>query len=209
MKLFMIDIESTGVDQSKDDIIEIGIVQMLKSGDGFYTPHGGIFHRILGTTKVPESEFAKKHMRALYDKSHREPIIEPYIVRERVIEWLKIHGSLGSENTQFCGWNCSTFDLPFMVKKGYLLPSGYDENDNLIGDFHYRPYEMSGAIELLSGILGYSRKTIISLANEEKNKPEIKIPEGKQHDAVYDCFKQIDLLNGLIALGRKSSIINM
>lgn len=218
MKLFMIDIESTGVDQDNDDIIEIGIVQMMKGQDGFYFPererhppqtreyhkfHDFDFHTFVHTGKEPQSKFAKEHMVDVYKKANATPAESTESIHGRVKEWLLSKGSEGAKNTYFCGWNASTFDLSFMVKKGYLQPSGYDKDDNLIGDFHYRPYEISGAIELACDVLGYSREVVLGMAKETKKKPEIELPEGKDHDALYDCYTQIDMLNGLIAITRK------
>lgn len=202
MKLFMIDIESTGVDQNNDDIIEIGIVHMIKRPDGFYLPHNEIYHRVLYTDKKPTSPFAIKHMKDLYEKANTATSYSPREIRQQVVDYLKSCGGTGSKDVQFCGWNSSTFDTPFMVKKRYLVPSGYDKEDNLVGDFHYRPYEISGAIELASDVTGYSRKTVLSMA-EEIRKPKIDMPKGKDHDAVYDCYSQINMLNGLIAVMRK------
>lgn len=206
MNLFMIDIESTGVDQENDDIIEIGIVKMIKSQCGFYVASQlGNYHRILHTNKKPVSKFAIEHMKDLYEKANNACQASASEVRDDIVSWLKLNGATGAKDVMFCGWNSSTFDTPFMVKKGYLIPSGYDADDNQIGDFHYRPYEISGAIELAGDVLGYSRKTVLSMAKDSSDSMDHRfrmLPDGKSHDAIYDCYDQIKMLNGLIKITR-------
>ncbi len=212
-KHFMIDIETTGVNQETDEILEIGIVEIenvsMTNGAYWYLT-GRQFHKVLHSNRQPESEFAKKHMTALYELCNDTPESENYEKARREIfqfihpnDWndeFKEH----SEPKLFMGWNASNFDMPFMFNKGLLRPSYYTQvngKETLCGDVHYRIYEQTGSVQLLSDVTGLDRKTIEVLAMD-LNPTNIKLPEGKEHDALYDCYKQIIMQNGLIKIGR-------
>src|SRR5690606_39907279 len=94
---------------------------------------------------------------------------------------------------------------PFLVAKGCLHPSKYetgpDGKDVRVGDFHYRIYELGGAVSLAQNVLGYSDRQALTEAAREAY-PELELPEGKEHDAIYDCYRQLRMLNGLIRMTR-------
>lgn len=121
---------------------------------------------------------------------------------------LKFFKECGAEspNVYMMGWNASNFDLQFLVAKGVLIPSYYesdaDGKDVMRGDFHYRVYELGGALSLVSNIKPkVSRKDLI----EEAVAVDTIVPTipGKQHDALYDCYRQLKILNGLISLAKR------
>jgi hypothetical protein len=103
------------------------------------------------------------------------------------------------------GWNASNFDLEFMFDKGMLTRSHYREQNGkevLCGDAHYRVYEQTGTIEFLMDVTGLGRKVLLDLALDMVPAP-VRLPvEGISHNALDDCYYQINMMNGLIALGR-------
>jgi len=205
-QMFMLDIESTGVDKDRDDIIEIGIIEMFKHGY-YWLLTGKQIRLVLHTDKQPESAFSKENMSNLFKEANEAPMLSPQQVRSKLLEFFEWCGCTGAKDVFFCGWNAGMFDVPFLVKKGYLHESGYDLDPNdsskdiITGDFHYRIYELAGAIQLMSDILEFSPTLVREMA--EESCPTGHLPEGQRHDAIYDCFRQVNILNGLIKLGRQ------
>lgn len=64
-KHFMIDIEATGIDHTKEDLLSIGILE-AEFSQRYWRP-GRSKEWIVRCERKPESEFAKEHMAALYD----------------------------------------------------------------------------------------------------------------------------------------------
>lgn len=207
----MIDIETTGVDKESDDILEIGIVPIeFHGGYWIVSDMYKTFQRVLHSKRVPETLFAKKHMVELYKKCNEQNERQNYEVTAMELQ-LYLHPELDeldkhAEPKLFMGWNASNFDLEFMFKKKLLTPSYYYNKNGeevLGGDVHYRVYEQTGSLQLLCDITGLNRKVVQDLA--EQMVPDtirLNLPKGKQHDALYDCYSQINMMNGLIALGR-------
>ena len=210
----MIDIETTGVDKDNDDILEIAIVQIKRNGCGFWElTSKENFHRKIYSDKKPETEFAKKYMVALYDEcNHLNPERDDVgSVSESLRVWLHGEENYNREYQEpkfFMGWNASNFDLEFCFKKGLLEPSRYElliGKEELVGDAHYRVYEQTGAIEYICDVRGWGRKTIMSMCEDilDNNPPwKLTLPEGKLHNALYDCYSQINMMNALIHIGR-------
>lgn len=201
-KHFMIDIETTGVDPKKDDLLQIGLLEATFGTDGFWHP-GRKLELLQHTDRKPESEFAKEHMAELYEVCNRAPLWKPEDLRWMILKFFK---DCGAEPPMvfLMGWNASGFDIPFLISKGILVPSNYEQVDGkevMRGDFHYRVYELAGAIALICDAKSLERKKVISEAEAFSDK--IQLPHGKEHDAVFDCFKQLKILNGLIALARR------
>lgn len=199
---FMIDIETTGIDPEKEDLLEIGIVEVQQRGSIWHPVSE--FRLLQGSERQPESEFAKKHMAELYKICNGMPYLSAETLRSKVLAYLQSRGCEGAKDTYFMGWNASNFDLPFLVKKGVLVPNYYelvDGKDVMRGDFHYRVYEMGGALSLAQNVIGIDR-SMLTKAAEAAGKDTAPIPEGKEHDALYDCYKQIRILNGLIKILR-------
>lgn len=201
---YMVDIETTGVDKERDRILEVAAIE-LRYDAGFWHPTGRAFHELLHYSGQPESEFAKKHMTELYKKCGEQ---EKHKNTTYVSKLLKSFIHDGKDNTPkfFMGWNASTFDIPFLIAKEMLTPSYYETvngRDKLLGDVHYRIYEQTGALNYVVDMTGLSRKDTRALA-ESLNPTGIVLPEGKAHDALYDCYWQTILMNGLISIGRNN-----
>lgn len=211
---YMIDIETTGTNIKEDSILEIAIVPIVRGVDGYWgLTDQAAFHRKIFYAGVPETVFAKQHMSKLYAECNalnpeRDDIGS---VSEHLRVWL--HGQenylkIHQEPKYFMGWNASSFDLEFCFARELMVPSYYAPNkegkETLCGDAHYRVYEQTGAIEFLVDVTGFSRKTVLAMAEEMiPDHVRLKLPEGKLHDALYDCYSQINMMNGLIALGKK------
>ena len=65
-KHFMIDIETTGIDHTKEDLLSIGILE-AEFSQRYWRP-GRSKEWIVRCERKPESEFAKEHMAALYEQ---------------------------------------------------------------------------------------------------------------------------------------------
>lgn len=208
--LFMIDIETTGVNRETDDILQVGCLMLDQGEDGYFNPRSEVFEFTLHTNRQPENAFAKKHMSELYKKCNETPEDKNLNTLSLALRTF-IHGDLSvavswPHHTPklFIGWNASNFDLPFLFDHKVLTPSYYvpkGDKEELAGDAHYRIYEQTGSVQLISDMTGLDRKTIEVLAMD-LNPTNIKLPKGKEHDALYDCYKQTIMQNGLIKIGR-------
>lgn len=198
-KHFMIDIETTGIDPTKEDLLQVGILELnLVNGRWAY---GRSLELLQHSGRRPMSSFAKEHMAALYDKCNAAPWISPEELRAKILAFFRECGA-EPPNVYLMGWNASNFDVPFLVHNRVLVPSSYvpgpEGKDVMVGDFHYRIYELGGAVSLAQNILGYQDRN--ALLKTAKGMFEMALPAGKEHDALYDCYAQTQLLNGLIAM---------
>lgn len=200
---FMIDIETTGIDPKKEDLLEVSILELVQR-NGYWVP-GRSTTFLNGTTRKPESEFAKKHMVQKYEMCNMVAPAPAERIRQVLTDFFKSCGCEGAKDTYLMGWNASNFDIPFLVEKGALVPNYYETvngKDEMRGDFHYRVYEMGGALSITQNVVNIDRNLLIKAAFN--NYPEIEMPEGfKEHDALYDCYRQARILNGLIRILRE------
>ena len=235
-KHFMIDIETTGGDKQKDDILEIALVE-LEYRYPYWHQTGRVFHELLPYAGEPETVFAKENMSDLYKKCNDIesrgigagsdlPIyhkalkkrLHEFIHSVKYFKEVEVEYNHGRKENRaelvdimevypkfFMGWNASNFDIPFMFAKELLVPSFYEkvaeDKEELRGDVHYRIYEQTGALNVISNLTGLTRKTIKAIATD-LNPTGLKLPVGKSHDALYDCHSQLIMMNGLIKIGR-------
>lgn len=203
-KHIMLDIESTGIDPDKEDLLQIGALEVEFKG-GFWLP-GRSHEMTMHSGAQPTSSFAKEHMVDLYRRCNAIPPCSSEFARDALLLFIQDCG-VTPPDVYFMGWNASNFDIPFLVHKGILRPSSYvpgpDGKDVRVGDFHYRVYEIGGSVSLAQNVLGFSDRT--ALLDAAKAAYPMALPEGKQHDALYDCYSQLQLLNGLITLCRARS----
>jgi hypothetical protein len=219
---FMVDIESTGVDLDRDAVLEIGVLQCVRGPNGYYVPKR-THRQLLPYGGMPESAFAKEHMAALYkecnqkydeidgDPKHMNPDHYAAYIRSRLIAFFGSCGKHGHEVT-LGGWNASSFDVPMLHRKRYLDPPGYktgpDGKDRQTGDHNYRYYEIGGAVSLVQDALPdrLERKDVVDAAKDAgATVSGWALPPGKAHSALYDCHKQLQLLNGLIFMAREET----
>lgn len=202
-KHFMIDIETTGTEPLSEDLLQIGLLE-VDYQEGYWRP-GRSLEITQHSGRKPESIFAKENMVDLYEKCNKQHWISPIKIREQLLSFISDCGSKSPE-VYLMGWNASNFDVPFLIHHRCLVPSSYAPAPNgkemMVGDFHYRIYEIGGAISIIQNTLDYEdRKELVELA-EKVGKTIITIPEGKKHTALYDCYLQTQLLNGLISITR-------
>lgn len=186
MKHFMLDIETTGLDPSAHDILEIGLLECTRTEDGTYEP-GRAYSRILHTSQKPTDEWIKVNHKDLLRESMKCPIIEIAKVRAEILAFFKECGE--AWRPSIMGLNVHSLDLPFLFQKNILQKS----------DIHYRTYELRGSFYFAGDVLGEDDATLFKLANDLA--PEI-VPVGKPHRALYDCYNQLKTLNGMIRLTR-------
>lgn len=194
--VIMIDIETTGVDKQKDDILQVGMVKCKVMENGHLTSNGETFCETIHSKRTPSDYFAKKYMSGLYERCNSTNTSYDYKYVSSLMKEF-IHSD-GEEPKFFIGLNASGFDLPFCFEKGLLTPSSYvdtDDGQKIVGDVHYRVDEMTGLRLACEKVTGLSWKTIGSLADDISGFIQ---DENKDHDALYDCHKQIKFHNALI-----------
>jgi len=196
MKHFMLDIETMGTDMEADDIIQVGLLELTPGPDG-YKP-GRSYSRTLFTAQKPKNDWIANTHRDLLEVCRRTPMVRANQVRNEILEFFEDCGV--NEPAMLMGLNATTFDVPFMVQKGFLKRPWNDANNKLQGDYHYRIYELKGAFNLAQDVLGLDSKALYSRA--EALCPEVELPEGKKHEALYDCYRQTKVLNGVIRMLR-------
>lgn len=203
MKQFMIDIETTGIGSLDNVVLQIGVLECTFNGDKWVP--GRTFEHLLHTERKPVTPFALEHMQELYARCNdTDPAMSrPALVRAKLLTFFLECGEI-PPNVYLMGWNASNFDVPFLFDHAMLEPSAYktvDGKEIMTGDVHYRIYELGGALQLARDVTGMDAKDVIEAAKERC--PEIVPPKGKEHDAIFDCYNQLKILNGLIRLVRK------
>lgn len=196
---FMLDIETTGVDPQSDEVLQIAIVEMNLEGKQWVA--GRKWNFFQHTDREPTTGFAKTHMQELFAKCKAQPFVPVPEVRERIMRFFAECGA-HPPNIFIAGWNVGIFDLPFLSHHGYLKPARY-EDGKLVGDCHYRVYELSGALQIVANLRG--KVEINPLINEALRlfpPPET----GSRHDALFDCERQIQMLNGLLEIARHKDV---
>lgn len=215
---FMLDLETTGVDENKDDILEVGILEVqwpFKHGQ-YWVP-GHSFNFVFHNKRQPDNLFAKEQMAELYklcNETPEENTIE--LCRIRMIDWLGSLGVKRPNGMKIMGMSIASLDIPFCLKHKLLEKQGYkpDPNDPTkevaTGDFHYRMHEQQGGIELCMKAIGYmgDRSAFVDMIREvyttaiPEESPAALAGACKPHRALYDCYKQVDIENGLIHMLR-------
>lgn len=206
-KIFMLDIETTGIQPQTSDLLQIGVLELDFDPEKHAWQPGKSLELIQYTSKIPTSEFAKKHQKDLYYRSNNHFFTHPSALRRKILGFMESCGAKERDEHIFTGWNVSSFDLPFLLAKECLVAPGYvigsDGKDVPVGDYNYRIYEIGGAVSLAQDVLGLDRKQVIDLA--EAAGPDVSRGGGAgEHDALFDCYKQTRTLNGLIQLIRGS-----
>lgn len=188
-KYFMLDIETTGIDKSKGDILEIGILEVNLNKDGYFSPARS-FNKLLhyDNPELDDNWILNTHAELLSlckDVEYQSPTE----VRAEILAFFR--RCAGTDPIQLMGLNAVNFDIPWLRHHEYLK-----ENDT-----HYRVFELSGSYMMAQTALFFDRNTFFKSANEAYDK--LKLPDGQAHRAMYDCYLQLKTLNGAIKLLRK------
>jgi hypothetical protein len=199
-KHFMLDIESTGP-HPEDSALQVGLVEV--DYDGVRWCPGRELEFALHHPGQPETAFAKKKLRALYTRCNAEPpqTVEAY--RAKMLDFFRECGVTGQE-VRIMGMNAAMMDVPLLnhhrllERPGYLQIPGEDR-EVAVGDHHYRVYEIVGALSFAANLLGIGSSEVKDRAWALAGSDSIP---GEVHDAIYDCHRQIRLLNGALQLVR-------
>jgi hypothetical protein len=190
-KYLMLDIETSSIDPSKGEILQIGLLECILDKSGYYTPA-----RSMEKTLYFDPEFDQATLDPWIRNTHKELLPKctttsfqsaPEVRAELINFFQRCNGT---NDTYLMGLNASAFDLPWLYAKGYLKP----------GDAHYRTYELSGAYALAQTVMNYDRRTFFK--NAENSCEWITMPQGTEHTSLYDCYKQLKTLNGCIKMLR-------
>lgn len=185
-KMFMVDIETMGVDVKNHDILQIGILECIKNERGFYVPARS-FLKVVHSDQETTDPWILKHHAELIPLSRAAEYESPTEIRAQILGFFAQCGVI--EKANLMGLNACVFDIPSLVNHGYLKD----------GDFHYRVYELTGAYNLAQDALGLERRDkLFELTNAACD--WIDLPATKKHDAMYDCYSQLKSLNGCIKL---------
>lgn len=195
---FMVDIETTGVDPETDVVLEIAIVEMTRMPGRLWTS-GRVFRTLVHSDRTPGNNFARRFMREVYAAANATPPRDVAEIRAEIVAFFSSCGADGRD-VRLCGLNLMSLDVPFLVRHGFLVAPGIVEQDGRevsVGDFHYRVYEISGAINVAADVLDKSEGDVRKLAEAEAS---AAMPNRKKHTATDDCLSQIHMLNAVIRL---------
>lgn len=183
MKYMMLDIETTGIDFNKNQVLQICFLELFKNKSNQYVP-GRMFNRLLNYDGYSAEEWARKNNADLLDKCSKVPYQAPVVVKCEILNFFNQCNKGSDEKPGIMGLNVGSFDLPFLKHHGFLGPE----------DYHYRVYELRGAYNLATDVLGPAALKDIGNACAW-----LDLPVGKAHDGMWDCYNQLKTLNGIIA----------
>src|SRR3989344_1343076 len=129
-KQFMLDIETTGVDPTVDEVLQIAIVEMTFNAQGLWEM-GRKFNFFQHTDRQPESVFSREQMADLFAYCRTQTFVPITEVRQKILDFFRACGAK-PPNVFICGWHVGIFDLPFLAHHGYLKAARY-EDGKLVG----------------------------------------------------------------------------
>jgi len=211
LNLIMVDLETTGTDPKKTEILEIGAV-LVELDNGVMTPKKN-FHAYIQTDTPanPENPFVMKFQKHLYDKCNSLPKSEN--LEKAKTNFNKFMGeSFPNQNPkvlnslpQFTGQNFSIFDSQYLLHYGFLKPSSHNEKNEITAFYNYRSLELQSYSIVLAQALGYESATEF-MKYAASLDTEVVLPEGNAHTALYDCYQQIKGFNGVMKILNLSQI---
>lgn len=199
--MFMVDIETVGIDPRAKEarILQVAMLECnLKKEIGYWTPgkEFNVYQKYTG----PQSKWAKKNQDELYKTCNNVDYLSPDTMRRKLIEYFK---ELNAKMpVRLMGVNAGVFDCTWLDTFQYLYKAQKNiKTQALEGDFHYQIFEIGSAVALLPMVLNKSFKYQELLVWGERA-TGLKLPEGKSHDGLYDCYRQLATLNGIIYILR-------
>ena len=194
MKLAMTDLETTGIDPTLSEILEIASV--LVDFDGFKMTPQGHYHAYIQTdTKANMNDkFVVDFQLGLYEKCNK-------LSKENNLENVKkgfknfLKEKFGNSLPQFTGQNFSAFDAGYLLNSGFLAKGSKDKNGKMSSTYNYRSLELQSLI--LMGHTQTEMKYTEFILFCQTLDTETQMPtEGGAHTALYDCYNQIRFFNG-------------
>lgn len=178
-RIVMCDLEMTGVNCFRDEILQIAMVKCeLDKKTVQYKPVGEVFNIHLHSSLSPTKPFHHEHLTEAYKKSNASNI-GLLDARRMVRAFLAEDGWLGLP----ISGDCVTTDLMFLVQNKIVDLGDYDEKDNhLEGTFDYRILDINP--------IGRHMRSLGCRPFHEVQSAKLKA-----HDALNDCFNQIEELN--------------
>jgi hypothetical protein len=219
-KMFMVDLETTGTvihphplnSEPPSKILQIAMLELNWSNEARLWRPGNLFEW-LAYHEMPKklNPFQEEHQKELFKRCSESRMIQtPSDVRIKMVNFMSDCGAKEVWDRKLCGWNASSFDVPLLHRDRFLYaPYTDNETDQLVGDHHYRIYELGGAIQYLENKTSYEvdRKEMLNEADKNGwammftafgiNKDEISAGRGS-HDGVFDCYNQTATLNGIL-----------
>jgi len=207
LKHFMVDIETTGQKLHSDMPLEIAFLELDWVND-YWIP-GRTYHRVLKCCLEPDNSFARMHHQDLYAECKEVEDASPNHVRDSILNFFDVCGCKKRDQVKLIGWDAAAFDLQVLSIHRYFYTKEFktQETEEVIwGDYNYIVYELCGAFKLAQDVLGIGRKLETKeLKNLALNAYDFPVPNGKPNRALYDCYIEAKLLNGLIKLIREFS----
>lgn len=191
----MINIETNGTDRNNMEVLEVAALPVYMDPFTGYYAFSGInpFSCLIHSRSEPKSDLAKRTQVGLYKLCNELPAEQDKAhCREKFLGWLNLIGR-DRWSRNMVGKNVVTFDLDILDQVGILLKDEY----------HYRVHEQTGGIFLLEGAMKLGRDEVCQAALAVTPTPIPKeIKELGSHRALYDCYEQVALENGMIRLIR-------
>lgn len=195
--MFMVDIETTGLDFYNDKILQIAALKLVWDGVAKEWRPRNPFNVYIPHSLPPQNDWASKHQGALYEKCKTAA----HFNKEALRDYLR--DNKDEPLPVLTGWCVSNFDVPFLVRDRLISPSAYDREGNPTGDFMHRIYEIQGALDYVQNVSHYDwnvvKKALDPLKEKKMKAYQVAydIPK-KSHDALYDCYAQAAFLNALL-----------
>lgn len=208
-KIFMTDIETTHTLPHLSNILEFGTLELTFDGH-FWIP-GKEFGFIEHTSLRPATAFAREHMTALYDRCNKAPQVSRQARRKQILDFFQSCGKQGAKDVKLCGYNAGYFDAQMLNYHKYLVPPHHvpdpenEDKEVMRGDHHYRITDLNGYVDCFKSVfnLDMSGDDVLGLVSPYDG-ADVKIPDWlKPHDAIYDCYRQAKMMNGIIGYYRK------
>ena len=201
VKFLHIDVETTGTDLKYDDILQIGLVEVIFDGTLYHT---GMQQEILVPTKrFPTTKFDKENLAHIYARCLALSGPSPAEIRNQILNFIRQCGF--AERPILMGWNLGGLDIPLCVRHGFLnppkkifMPSTGRDVDS--GDYHHRTYDIQSVFQMAENFLGVSTNELFDLVNAKIMAHVRNLP---RHDAIADCYRQTWRLNGVLQLIRE------
>src|SRR5690606_3769402 len=90
-KLFMIDIETTGVDPKTEHVMQIAMIEMTWATHEWTM--GRSFNFFQHTSQTPTTKFHQEHMKELFARCNAAPLVPAPEVRQKILDFCRECGA--------------------------------------------------------------------------------------------------------------------